>query len=574
MTQANRQDIVTTSQRNIGLLKAIAETFVHAVQEFCKHPDLRYTWMRFLPDARGSFFDGFWSQLVEMIKTNLDSAPVLEALGDGSTRHLIKNLRRYSDDFLNDDGNPLFRDQPPRHYISNLYQSSDMDRLQAYGLQYLAPDEILDLLEIDLKMGEESRMMWAGKEWHERTAAVLLSLVSRPEPRYLSRLRSLPILPVNGNNWVASDRGAVYFQTCASASVLIPKGLDRTLLSNGELPNSTRGQLFSRLGVVSAKVEDVRQWIVLRQLSGGLSIRLWARHLTFLYLTHGLVANPDDCGPVKVVGHDSRIYNAKTTDVYFPEDEEYSAHKLLRGELAETEAIRVLFLHDEYHLNRPSIHEEGTRTWKKWLCSHIGLRQCVPLTTNIAENSQDLSRELDFVAKHYPNKLTGFLRYNWQHSEKRIERSRELIVKMGNLQVPCEGGLSKSLSDTYLRLPDLVEICSRFLREGECFPFLKLDKPIKRGSYLRDWAFLVDTLGVGVTPDLRFYEDILITIRESHRQTYDFRKILDIYNAMYGIYAQSSDKDYIEGQLWSVLHNMHVRDEVTMARKSMQRLTD
>jgi hypothetical protein len=49
VTQANRQDIVTTSERNIALRKAIGDAFVTGVQQLCMRPNLQYKWMRYLP---------------------------------------------------------------------------------------------------------------------------------------------------------------------------------------------------------------------------------------------------------------------------------------------------------------------------------------------------------------------------------------------------------------------------------------------------------------------------------------------------------------------------------------------
>ena len=41
-TQANRQDIVTSSPRNEGLAVGIADAFVKAVLQLCDHPTLRF----------------------------------------------------------------------------------------------------------------------------------------------------------------------------------------------------------------------------------------------------------------------------------------------------------------------------------------------------------------------------------------------------------------------------------------------------------------------------------------------------------------------------------------------------
>ncbi|KAK7947853.1 uncharacterized protein PG986_008739 [Apiospora aurea] len=50
VTDAARQDIVRDSLRNLSLLDGVADAFIEAVLQFCRHDILRYQWMRYLPD--------------------------------------------------------------------------------------------------------------------------------------------------------------------------------------------------------------------------------------------------------------------------------------------------------------------------------------------------------------------------------------------------------------------------------------------------------------------------------------------------------------------------------------------
>lgn len=552
MTLANRQGIKKTSQRNIGLLHAIADTFVQAVLEFCEHPTLRYTWMRFLPDAADSF-DGFWSQLITLIKTKLQSGPVLESLERPSTFQLIGSLRRYSNDFLDEDGDLLFDDT---RCISKAYQKADLDRLEAYELRYFTPDEILDIVEKDLGRGAESRLMSEemGLEWFERSAILLLSITSRPESHLLRRLRSMPILPLKEDKYAAPDVGTVYFPVCAFTSLEIPNHLDLTVLAPGEPSGPYREKLFTSLGVISATVDIVRESIFKKHSGrpGGFAITSWVRQTCFLYLTHHLVQKPVKDDRIRLVDHNTYTSSLQRVDVYFPDEEEFGAYSLLSGENATSEGIDLRFLHPYYQSLSPPKPNGATKTWKEWLCNHVGVRQYVRLALNTPQK-HDLSKELYFVSKHYPEKLLGFLRYNWREGGKEIADSSGLTKELQQLWVPCKGGLSRQLSDTYMPFSDLQEICLRFMREEEKFPFLELDEPVKRGSYLQNWAFLVNTLGVGVDADMPFYIQILASILEavSEADHYikDPERILDVYGAMYGIYAQSSDKESLKQQL-------------------------
>ncbi|KAK6840834.1 hypothetical protein PG987_001694 [Apiospora arundinis] len=49
VTQANRQGIVVDSPRNEGLRRGIIDAFITATKQMCKHPTLRFQWMRYLP---------------------------------------------------------------------------------------------------------------------------------------------------------------------------------------------------------------------------------------------------------------------------------------------------------------------------------------------------------------------------------------------------------------------------------------------------------------------------------------------------------------------------------------------
>ncbi|EXK44469.1 hypothetical protein FOMG_03183 [Fusarium oxysporum f. sp. melonis 26406] len=59
-TNANRQDIVNMTRRNLNIRDWIAKTFLQAILEFSQHPFLCHNWPLFLP-SQGSGHDSFWS---------------------------------------------------------------------------------------------------------------------------------------------------------------------------------------------------------------------------------------------------------------------------------------------------------------------------------------------------------------------------------------------------------------------------------------------------------------------------------------------------------------------------------
>ncbi|RBR16331.1 hypothetical protein FVER53590_05926 [Fusarium verticillioides] len=78
-TNANRQDIVTTSRRNFDLRDWVASAFFQAVLQFCEHPTLCYTWPMFLPSSSDAGSDAFWSGLNHEIQRLMKKTPVLKS---------------------------------------------------------------------------------------------------------------------------------------------------------------------------------------------------------------------------------------------------------------------------------------------------------------------------------------------------------------------------------------------------------------------------------------------------------------------------------------------------------------
>ncbi|KAL1902459.1 hypothetical protein Sste5346_001440 [Sporothrix stenoceras] len=71
VTQANREDIVTTSERNQGLADGIADAFIKAVLWFRDHQELQYTWMRYLPHDQEYPWGSFWQGVISNIRDRL-----------------------------------------------------------------------------------------------------------------------------------------------------------------------------------------------------------------------------------------------------------------------------------------------------------------------------------------------------------------------------------------------------------------------------------------------------------------------------------------------------------------------
>ncbi|KND89214.1 hypothetical protein TOPH_06201 [Tolypocladium ophioglossoides CBS 100239] len=121
VTQANMQDVVTTSVRNQRLVDGIADAFITAVQQLCEHDTLQYQWMRYLPKKEDYPWDDFWTSLLDKIGARLRSTPVLRPANGGALR-LIKDLRVNAPIELDRNEKPLFSDISPEIYLSLRYR--------------------------------------------------------------------------------------------------------------------------------------------------------------------------------------------------------------------------------------------------------------------------------------------------------------------------------------------------------------------------------------------------------------------------------------------------------------------
>ena len=78
---ASRQDILTTSRRNVGLLNGIADAFVKTVLQFCYDDAKQYTWPYYLRPT--DEIGGFWAGFVDSIKSCLLDTSIFRSSMEG-----------------------------------------------------------------------------------------------------------------------------------------------------------------------------------------------------------------------------------------------------------------------------------------------------------------------------------------------------------------------------------------------------------------------------------------------------------------------------------------------------------
>lgn len=263
MTEANREGVVTTSQRNIRLLDAIADAFATSAKQLWEHATLRYQWMRYLPKLSGSVSDPFWKRLVDKIKTAICGKDLIY-LRHSSWSVKLDQARRLTQRGVDRYGNPLFDDLPYPHasYISKSYKESDLNILGPYGLRNLSQKELLERAKLDLSK-ESSKMKSSNTDddWHSRAASILCLPFDKNWHSEMLETKKLDLIPLTDGKWVNAWNSEVFFPKTEDG-ILIPKELDLWLVSPEAFSIKHRADLFEHLGVKFASSQEIRTKVI------------------------------------------------------------------------------------------------------------------------------------------------------------------------------------------------------------------------------------------------------------------------------------------------------------------------
>ncbi|KAK4235362.1 hypothetical protein C8A03DRAFT_36794 [Achaetomium macrosporum] len=568
-TTASRQDINTTSKRNTDLLKGIAAAFVTAVQEFCEHGALCYSWPEFLPgpDDTGVF----WSELIEMIKTRLRATPVLRSRHRSDLRKIrdVVILPQWARD---QRGEPLMDDRDRDPFLSDGYRSKFYTPLRQYGLQPMGMDMFLDLLAADLQR-PDSRMKSAStnQEWHYAVAQALSTCFTKNWPASVERLKSMPLLPLRHGSWVtARDRR---FYLPETKGIPIPPGVDFNVLDPAAVANAKRKQLFLLLGARKAKVARVRASVLANYQSSDAQVDIVTSkaHLDFLYLTHDPNEDPNQVRDElrQVYLHtDTRgiVRNPRDEDLYLPLGHRYGPEALLQR-TAEAPGLPVLFVNTAYLVDLPYLPPPPHPTWLVWLCDFVGFRERLRL---VSPAGDALSETVSYVATHRPKEFLGLLKYLWQYEGSDISSSVILKRELSGIsaELLCGGearfpGLP--LHETWLPIQDLKQERWRYMKDTEPFPFLDLGETTSEEELNTQWMFLHWHLSVGKDDNLKFFLDIAFWINNASPGSPPAsasQRMLDLYTMIDAKYQvatdQQSARNLIRKYFWDNITNVFI----------------
>ncbi|KAM0556994.1 hypothetical protein ACHAPJ_005673 [Fusarium lateritium] len=549
MTNASREDIVTTAQRNIDLLDGICDTFMQAMMEFCQHSSLQYTWMRYLPrkDKDGNAYGVFWSQLVEKIERRVLTTPLIQPDSGGPLRFTTQ-LRQPRPWYADEKNNLLLKDLEPELSLSRHYMAQDVAILDNYGMERFYWRDFIKMVEQDLASTSSWIKLRASDHDLQSKVASILNRFLRDTQNESTRMRirRLSILPLQDGRWAAAtDDMEVYFPDIEGLS--IPEDLQFNLISSAWTVRSESCDLFTRLGASTLSVDRVRKSIFERHVYyrwENTEIKYFVDQLKFLFSTHRpAVHKQSQYTALVLVDSDDTKKTPNQDDIYIPDDNPLGPQELLGSKESDDGASEtgfapeLDFVHD-YYLEAPETPHQHDLDWYDWLVKYIGVRRSLRLT-NKDSSAPDLSEACYYVAENRPEMFIALLYDRWQEELKHFKGNPPLLEKLKDIEVLCQGGYMVSLHNTYLPLPYLTSQASIFLIEAK-FPFLQLEGPLESKLNDRTWCSLARELEIGTKDNLEFFLDILSTIRDTNIKHDSYlERVLSLYNKLYGMYLQT-----------------------------------
>jgi hypothetical protein len=536
-TSASRQDISLTSRRNAHLLDHVASAFRQAVLDFTSDKDFAYKWPAYLPsleEAAGTF----WADLPSKILAQLSGHAVIR------TRH--NRLQPITDvviptrNFKDSNGNVLLDHVDIDPFISDHYLRKDRKYLTPYGLKKMTFGVILRLLQEDLK-SPLSRMKSKGlsDDIHSRMAKFLAQFHS------FQGLRSLDLLPLQDGTWISPNSGPVFFPSTKGIS--IPSGLGFRILDSSATTNEDRYAFFSSMGVNEIAVHLAREAAFEKNSSvfEHPDIAQSKEHLVFLYRTHQFRTSGEKNKAMHIFSEDGHLKMTSQQDCYIPSNNPYGPKLLLRP-TDSLPSMTVPFVHPSYLEDTPETPSAIHSSWIQWLQTSVGVRKTLRL---IAKDGQSLSSTWDYLNKHRPQKLLGFLRYAWGDEGDLINENESLRQALRETDASrlCDVDLPGEcrLHEAYLPFPNLTHQCAQFVDSEAVFPFLHLEGDSTVEQLSSNWLFLHTSLGVRKDEDLDFLLDILKWLKTSNpdaSRISDFELIFSLYSAIHSKLVGTRDK--------------------------------
>ncbi|PNP78159.1 hypothetical protein FNYG_08476 [Fusarium nygamai] len=536
-TNANRQDIVTTTRRNLNIRDWIAKAFLQAILEFNQHPVLCYNWPLFLP-SQDSGNGSFWSGLDAKITSLVQDTPVLRSRNRSDLR-LIRDVMIAASGMTDDEDILLLDDPVEDPFISAKYPYKVTKHLKPYGLQTASASLFVGLLKRDLSQHDSKmRTNTTADDWHSLVAR-MCSKICDNNWVGTKLLKSLELLPLRDGEWISGASGKIYFPM--TGDIEIPEDLGLKVLSKSATINSDRRDLFRHLGATEATYEVVRSaifssFVRLPQMSFPFTFDC----LRYLFLTHSSSQHlRESYKNIWLFTEEFELNHTHGLPIYLPGDEHPFSPASLLSDTHPPPDFPVHFLDLEYLSIESEDQKYSLLSFKRWLCDFIGIHERL---TILSPNQNELSQPFQYVLTQNPAKFLGLFENLWPLEGKEVLKHPTIVSRIRQIPAEelCKVKFSTHLGNTWLPLPELVASVRRYMNDAEQFPFLIIEDDGDDGQISSKWNFLTKHFGVGKSDDLDFLLEILHSIRRSCTVPLSIRQSQRVFELYIAIYAKLS----------------------------------
>lgn len=390
---ANREGVERSNEWNSELRKGLIRAFVDAAMRF-DNTVLRYTWIRYLPEASDS--DGFFERMKRDIRDLLTLKPILRAWNETCQKPGM--IMYVPEKFQDRDGIPLTLSLKKEHvYLSGNYKEDDFKYLKRLGVREMDYDDFLKDFK-DFVTESFSHFTKKPPEWQSRLAGVLNNL---PYNYSLEPLRDLRLISLRTGEWISPGEGSIFFP--GDLDLTVPRGIDMWIVDPAVTSDSARRQLYSHLGVTNFDVSSVQEIILQLHTSKsqpeGVSVSDLIAQVHFLFSTRW---NNYNNIPLWVAT--DRGLLLKGNEVYIDDEGPHSASTYFSKSRDDFN-----FLCPDYLL----ANTNDQSSWVEWLEKNIGVSKVPRLVSS--DKPYKLSTDFKFIINSTSSELwLDLLRENWK----------------------------------------------------------------------------------------------------------------------------------------------------------------
>ncbi|KAF5710646.1 hypothetical protein FMUND_9425 [Fusarium mundagurra] len=160
--------------------------------------------------------------------------------------------------------------------------------------------------------------------------------------------------------------------------------------------------------------------------------------------------------------------------------------------------------------------------------SYGGFGASEPRLFEFSERGRSVAPKCIEMSKQHPEEFLNYLQQAWKRDKIYAKENPDSMFDIKAIRVLCQDGKFRPLGNSYIPLPKLHYLRNRYMLEGEPFPFLRLEPPIRSEGGFGQWRCL--RAFAKYHDDLDFFLEMLVRIRRTKASTVEFpRRILELY---------------------------------------------